>query len=189
MTVQEMLNIPFFSDMIVAGGQDGLFREVTSVSVMDAPDIYEWMKGGEFLITTAYIFKDSPEGMLPLIRRLNQAGIAAFGVKTDRFLGELPEEIVAEADRLVGLSKGRPIHLAHATAAGCGTHTGAAEGMQRVIDLVDGDVVTAEFVTTMLREGKGSLEGLQLPAAGSASSVWSERPVSVNWQYSPIKDN
>lgn len=34
MTVQEMLNIPFFSDMIVAGGQDGLFREVTSVSVM-----------------------------------------------------------------------------------------------------------------------------------------------------------
>jgi len=71
MTVQEMLNIPFFSDMIVAGGQDGLFREVTSVSVMDAPDIYEWMKGGEFLITTAYIFKDSPEGMLPLIRRLN----------------------------------------------------------------------------------------------------------------------
>lgn len=100
MTVQEMLNIPFFSDMIVAGGQDGLFREVTSVSVMDAPDIYEWMKGGEFLITTAYIFKDSPEGMLPLIRRLNQAGIAAFGVKTDRFLGELPEDVVAEADRL-----------------------------------------------------------------------------------------
>lgn len=27
------------------------------------------------------------------------------------------------------------------------------------------------------------------PAAGSASSVWSERLVSVNWQYSPIKDN
>lgn len=70
----------------------------------------------------------------------------------------------AHAERLVGLSKGRPIHLAHATAAGCGTHTGAAEGMQRVIDLVDGDVVTAEFVTTMLRDGKGSREGLQLPA-------------------------
>ena len=111
MTVQEMLNIPFFSDMIVAGGQDGLFREVTSVSVMDAPDIHEWMKGGEFLITTAYIFKDSPEGMLPLIS-YDQMGIY-------RFLASVCDQ----------------------------------------------------------------------PAAGSASSVWSERLVSVNWQYSPIKDN
>lgn len=67
------------------------------------------------------------------------------------------------AQRLVSLSKGRPIHLAHATAAGCGTHMGAAEGMKAVIDLVDGETVTAEFVTTMLREGTGSLEGLQLP--------------------------
>ena len=111
MTVQEMLNIPFFSDMIVAGGQDGLFREVTSVSVMDAPDIHEWMKGGEFLITTAYIFKDSPEGMLRLIS-YDQMGIYRF--------------LVSVCDQ---------------------------------------------------------------PAAGSASSVWSERLVSVNWQYSPIKDN
>lgn len=104
MTVQEMLNIPFFSDMIVAGGQDGLFREVTSVSVMDAPDIYEWMKGGEFLITTAYIFKDSPEGMLPLIRRLNQAGIAAFGVKTDHFYGCRRQEYAVDSQASEDLS-------------------------------------------------------------------------------------
>lgn len=30
------------------------------------------------------------------------------------------------AERLVSLSKGRPLHLAHATAAGCGTHMDAA---------------------------------------------------------------
>ncbi len=66
------------------------------------------------------------------------------------------------AERLAALSKGRPLHLAHATAAGCGTHMGAAEGMKRVLDLVGGNV-TAEFVTTMLRSGHGSREGLQLP--------------------------
>ena len=68
----------------------------------------------------------------------------------------------AHAQRLVSLSKGRPLHLAHMTAAGCGTHMGAAEGMQAVIDLIGGEV-TGEFVTTMLREGRGSREGLQLP--------------------------
>lgn len=67
------------------------------------------------------------------------------------------------AERLVSLSQGRPIHLAHATAAGCGTHAGPVEGLRRVLDLVDGDLVTAEFVTTMLRDGGGSREGLQLP--------------------------
>lgn len=69
------------------------------------------------------------------------------------------------AERLAALSKGRPLHLAHATAAGCGTHTGAAEGMKRVLDLVNGDNISAEFVTTMLRAGHGSREGLKLPAA------------------------
>ena len=68
----------------------------------------------------------------------------------------------AHAQRLVALSKGRPLHLAHMTAAGCGTHMGAEEGMQAVIDLIGGEV-TGEFVTTMLREGRGSREGLQMP--------------------------
>lgn len=68
------------------------------------------------------------------------------------------------AERLVGLSKGRPIHLAHATAAGCGSHMGPEEGMERVLNLINGDNVTGEFVTTMLREGKGSREGLQMTA-------------------------
>jgi dihydroorotase len=67
------------------------------------------------------------------------------------------------AARLAGISKGRPLHLAHATAAGCGTHMAAAQGMKMVIDLVNGNNITAEFVTTMLRAGGGSREGLQLP--------------------------
>ncbi len=69
------------------------------------------------------------------------------------------------AERLVSLSKGRPIHLAHATAAGCGSHADPVEGMRRVLALVNGENVTAEFVTTMLRAGGGSREGLQMPAA------------------------
>lgn len=69
----------------------------------------------------------------------------------------------AHAIRLVELSKGRPIHLGHTTAAGCGTHMDSAEGMKTVIDLCKNEHVTGEFVTTMLREGGGSREGLILP--------------------------
>jgi len=65
--------------------------------------------------------------------------------------------------RLVELSKGRPIHLGHATAAGCGTHKEAVESMKVIIDLCKKENVTGEFVTTMLREGGGSREGLIMP--------------------------
>ena len=68
------------------------------------------------------------------------------------------------AQRLVSLSKGRPLHLAHMTAAGCGTHMDPVEGMKAVVDLLGGEI-TGEFVTTMLREGRGSREGLQMPKA------------------------
>lgn len=71
----------------------------------------------------------------------------------------------AHAERLVSLSKGRPIHLAHATAAGCGSHDGPVEGMKAVIDLCKKENVTGEFVTTMLRKGLGSREGLQMTKA------------------------
>ncbi|NLW22210.1 MAG: amidohydrolase family protein [Tissierellia bacterium] len=65
--------------------------------------------------------------------------------------------------RLFEISKGRPIHLGHATAAGCGTHKEAVESMKIIIDLCKKENVTGEFVTTMLREGGGSREGLIMP--------------------------
>ncbi len=69
------------------------------------------------------------------------------------------------AQRLVALSKGRPIHLAHTTAAGCGTHGGAREGMETVVELLRQEHVTGEFVTTMMREGLGSREGISMTKA------------------------
>lgn len=64
------------------------------------------------------------------------------------------------AVRMVELSKGRGIHLAHMTAAGCGTHGDPVESMKTVIELSKQDHVTGEFVTTMLRDSLGNREGL-----------------------------
>lgn len=66
----------------------------------------------------------------------------------------------AHAERIVELSKGRNVHLAHATAAGCGSHMDATEGMKSIVELLKKDNVSGEFVTTMLRAGLGSREGL-----------------------------
>ncbi|WP_040213776.1 amidohydrolase family protein [Clostridium polynesiense] len=71
----------------------------------------------------------------------------------------------AHAERVVSLSKGRPVHLGHATAPGCGTHDDPVESMKAVINLLKQENVTGEFVTTMLRKGLGSRDGLQMTKA------------------------
>ena len=100
MTVEEMLRIPSLSRLLVVAGHHGLQRTVSMVSVMDAPDIYNWMKGGEFLITSAYPVKDDLHYLSFLIRRLNDAAIAAFGVKLSRFIGYLPPKAIETANEL-----------------------------------------------------------------------------------------
>ncbi len=70
------------------------------------------------------------------------------------------------ARRMVSLSEGRPLHLAHATAAGCGTHANGASGMADVLSLVDGETITAEFVSSMLLKSRGRRDGMKIhPAA------------------------
>lgn len=64
------------------------------------------------------------------------------------------------ATRIVELSKGRGIHLAHATAAGGGTHGEPVDSMKTVIDLCKQAHVSAEFVTSMLRPGRGNRDGM-----------------------------
>lgn len=69
----------------------------------------------------------------------------------------------SHAERMVELSEGRPLHLAHCTAAGCGTHGDAKESMERVVELIKQPHVSGEFVTSMLRPSRGSRDCLVMP--------------------------
>lgn len=99
-TVRDMLEMPVFHDFQIIAGKAGENREVTTVSVMDAPDIYEWMKGGEFLITSAYVMREHPEEAEDLIARLVEHGASAFGIKFTRFIDHLPQKALEKADEL-----------------------------------------------------------------------------------------
>ncbi|KAE9133838.1 hypothetical protein PF010_g2649 [Phytophthora fragariae] len=67
---------------------------------MDAPDIVNWLKYGEVLLTTAFVFKGYPEAEVDLIRRLHSGGCSALGIKVGRYWKAVPEHLIEEADRL-----------------------------------------------------------------------------------------
>lgn len=98
-TVLDALKIGQLQKARLVGGRKGLKRQVTSVNVMDAPDIINWVKEGELLLTTAYVIKDDPVAQEQLISGLNERGCAGLAVKAKRFLEFCPEHMVEAADR------------------------------------------------------------------------------------------
>ena len=98
--VADLLNKNMFPDFRVAAGSKGLIREITSVSVLDAPDVDRWMRGGEFLIGSGYIFKDDPTEFTHFLDRVATKDIAAVGIKLDRFYHTLPSGIIDQANSL-----------------------------------------------------------------------------------------
>lgn len=64
------------------------------------------------------------------------------------------------SERLVELSRGRPLHLTHCTAAGSGSHGDAKEGMQRFIELLKQPHISGDLMTAHLRPGLGNREGI-----------------------------
>lgn len=92
--------LKIFPDFTVCSGHKGLYKNISTITVMDAPDIYIWMKGDEFLITSGYIFKNSPEKFANLIFKLKEKNITALGIKVNRFIKQLPDIVLKTSNEL-----------------------------------------------------------------------------------------
>ena len=91
MIVADLLKKNLFPDFQIIAGSAGMSREITAVTVLEAPDADRWMRGGEFMVGSGFVFKDDPEQLTGLLRRMNDKGVAATGFKLDRFHHRLPE--------------------------------------------------------------------------------------------------
>lgn len=100
MRVKDLLELESLPGLCVLAGEGGLSREISSVSIMDAPDICDWMHGGEFLITSGYIIQTCPVEFDKLISELSKAQVAALGIKVDRFVQTIPESVLLIANQL-----------------------------------------------------------------------------------------
>ncbi len=99
LTVREALALGPLAEARVLAGAGGLDREIEHVTVVDAPDAADWLRGGEFVLTTAYAAKDTSESQVDLIRRLIATRAAALGIKLRRFIDALSDEALACAEQ------------------------------------------------------------------------------------------
>ncbi len=149
-TVKELMDMEFMKDAEILAGDQGVTRVIHKVNVMEVPDIVDWVEKGELVLTTAYAIKDDLDKLHKLVIDLDNKGVAGLGIKTHRYIKEVPRYIIDEANR-----KGFPIiklpyELSHSTVIA----NALAQIINRQTDLLKRiDKVQNRLLNTMLHGG------------------------------------
>ena len=98
--LREALALSALSGVRVLAGESGLHRTVRFVNVMEVPDILDWVKPDELLLTTTYPLRDDRAALAELVPRLAQRGLAGLAVKPARYIDEVPAVMREAANRL-----------------------------------------------------------------------------------------
>lgn len=99
-TVGEVLDTKFFKKYQLIAGRQGLTNEIQAVSLFDAPDGYQWVKGNEFMLSSGYLFRDDVEYFEKVVESLSRQNSSCLAIKIDRYLGEIPNSIIDLCDKL-----------------------------------------------------------------------------------------
>ncbi|GFP27222.1 PucR family transcriptional regulator, purine catabolism regulatory protein [Candidatus Hakubella thermalkaliphila] len=97
-TLKEILSLPSLEKARVAAGFKSLSKPVRWVHICDVPDAENWVKGGEFLLTSAISFGHDPDLQEKLIQRLSDKKVAAIGIAVGRYIDKIPENIIKKAN-------------------------------------------------------------------------------------------
>ena len=62
-TVEDMLNLKSFQGAQIIAGKEYIVNEVLNICVMEVPDITDYVKRGDFLITTLYPLVNNEDKM------------------------------------------------------------------------------------------------------------------------------
>jgi len=92
-SIREILKDKYFKKYSVLAGEGGLDREVQAVTLYDAPDGYLWFKGKEFVLSTGYLLQDQ-ECFMEVLKFLHSHNSAGVGIKVDRYLKKIPDEVI-----------------------------------------------------------------------------------------------
>ncbi len=98
--LRDILGIELLADAEILAGHAGLDNEITSVNVWEVPDIAEWVRRGELLLTTAYPVTEKIESLHTLLPILKEKGVCGIGIKTKRYIEDVPDDIVHTANSL-----------------------------------------------------------------------------------------
>lgn len=98
MTISDLLKLESMKDSKVVTENADLTLPITGVNVMEVPDIVNWVKKGEYLMTAGYSYRNKPSEFAELMPKLAEKGVVVLGIKAHRFFEKIPEQVIASAN-------------------------------------------------------------------------------------------
>lgn len=98
LSIEKLLEMPPFRQVTVIAGHKGLGHEIKSVNVMEVPDIYPYVDELGLLFTTLFPIYDDEEALRQFIKRLSEKNLAGVAIKLGRYLPEVPDYMLKQAE-------------------------------------------------------------------------------------------
>lgn len=98
MKMYELLEV--YPDMKQLTNLDLSKREVKNVTVIDSPDLFREAGEHELFVTSGYICSGSDEILKSYIETWAKGNVCGVGIKVDRFIKKIPDEIIEYANSL-----------------------------------------------------------------------------------------
>lgn len=80
-------------------GDKGIDRNITGINIMDNPDTVPWLKKDELILSTGYILS-STNIYKTIVQDLYNQGCCGLGIKMNRYIDTLPQEMIEQANDL-----------------------------------------------------------------------------------------
>ena len=97
-TLNWLLNASGLKNIKLLTSPDSLNAPISSVNVLDNPDVLKWFQRDELILTTGFVFKEHPKIMADSIKALKEAGCCALGLKVPRYFRTVPAELLQLAE-------------------------------------------------------------------------------------------
>jgi purine catabolism regulator len=99
--LSRLMKMPCFKNAkLVAGTVENKNTYVEGITIIERPDIANWIKGGELLLSSFYSIDKNIEAQKILVTELAEKKAAALIIKTSRFLTTIPDEIIDLGNQL-----------------------------------------------------------------------------------------
>lgn len=98
--LESFLDNTTFRGLEVLCGKGGLKKRVRTITILDNLDFWQYIRGGELILSTGFLWKDNPMDLCDVIKGLNNCNATALCLKIGRFIDVLPGEVIETADKL-----------------------------------------------------------------------------------------
>lgn len=98
-TLKNFINDSGFSNIRLLTCPEKIDSPIVGVNVIDNPDVTQWVKPGEIVLTTGYFFVNDLNLQTNVIMNLKTTGCSALCIKIKRFFPDVPENIIKTAEQ------------------------------------------------------------------------------------------